>query len=584
MRNARATRNLTLLVLLTCLGTGCSPSSETEPLATEHIEASFGGFLVHDGDPGIVVSIPPGALSANADLTLSQAESGDFAGATSSLILLEPVDLKLQVPGSLSFAIDSPQPTWVVAWISESGLVALPTRVDPTVNEVRAEIGELGRYVIVDTARAELAPAPDLPNRVSTGLAAATAADIDGDWRGVEPHDGFAIRFSGDTFELSRDGESIRAGRIERAGERISLIDEDGSVETGRLYLEGDELVLSTDQSGEVRWTQAQEEEPAGGFFALDTGEADADAETGSQAPAEGAARSAGQASGNRPQAVSATPPPAQDTGPAAGGSEAAASAGDDPEKRGFFRRLGGGIKKIGGNVVGSVKNLGRSTADKAQQTAEDSVAQAEQTAEQVVNDAGNQVAGTIDQTSRQVTGAMEGAADDALARVTPDGIGSSRPVSLGGGGGRTPQLPATGICLLTAAEISGSIGMTVDAPRPIKQPDPASERQEATCQYRNPLGHGDFEIRHYLRTMGSVPREWEHSFKLRGVQRIGGIGDDAYWHLVESGPFLEVGVLLGNSQLTLIWQGNHRWGTVPTPANVAAMTDLLKTSMGRLQ
>ncbi len=174
--------------------------------------------------------------------------------------------------------------------------------------------------------------------------------------------------------------------------------------------------------------------------------------------------------------------------------------------------------------------------------------------------------------------------------RVNPRKKSSSAPKGFSLGsllGAGTPLPPGDkGACLVSADEIENAIGVPFEDGKSYGSPQLQGSVKKAICKYRQRQGHGG-EIAIAFHSRSSTRQTWmrrKGKPEFYDYQYVPGIGDDAYWHFVESGSLLRVSALYGNGQLNIEWKGNERWGTGPTEDQKEPMLSLLKVAGKRLQ
>jgi hypothetical protein len=406
------TTTTTLVAILLC---ACSPSDSGSPsadggsdsvdtLVSGEVSPTNGAIIFHDGAPDLALSIPPSAVAADTTVTIGTAKAPPQA--RSPVIVIEPQSTTLAFPASIAIAVEQPTPGLVIARITEQGYERLPgSGIDPATGEVHGVLDRFGRFVVVDPNMTTVADAPtastlDWAQPVGTGI----DVDLVGEWHGIGPHADFDLSFTDQQFVISRAGARVREGAYALAGNRITLDDTSGGREEGTVTLTGDELLLATAQSGDVRWSRAVPEAPVAGqtgFFAV----------APPTSPATGAAPAKAAPHTARSTTAAATVP--------------AAEAPPPEKKKGFFSRLGSGIKNAGKGLVQGVKNIGKSTADQTVATVEQTAANSEAAMMATVDGSQQAMTGAVAQASARAVGTV----DDAGRRVAGalGGVGCER-------------------------------------------------------------------------------------------------------------------------------------------------------------
>lgn len=152
---------------------------------------------------------------------------------------------------------------------------------------------------------------------------------------------------------------------------------------------------------------------------------------------------------------------------------------------------------------------------------------------------------------------------------------------------GSTPLPPSDkGACLVSSEEIQSLMEVPFETGIPYGPPQLKTSVKKAICKYRQLQGYGG-EIEITFHSRSSTRSSWmrkKSNQKFYKYHYVSGIGDDAYWHFVESGTLLRVSALFGNSQLSIEWKGNNQRGSGPTRDKKDQMLNLLKVAGERLQ
>ncbi len=351
-----------------------------DTLVSGEVSPNSGAIIFHDGAPSLVLSIPPSAVDTDTAVTIGVGKT--VPEARSPVIIVAPESTTLTFPGSLAIAVEQATPNLVIARVTEHGYERLAgSGIDAGTSEVHGTLDRFGRFVVVDASLTTVTD-PIIDGAVDWAVSGGGInVNPIGRWRGLGPHTEFELTFTDQAFVIARAGAPVREGAYSLAGDRITLNDTSGGREDGTVALNGDELLFASAQSGEVHWSRVgAPEASAPGFFAVS------------------------------PQDTPAPDlhPAAPVSTPSAGAPTVAAAPSAPPEKKkGFFSRIGTGIKNAGKGLVQGVKNIGKSTADQTAATVEQSAANSEAA-----------MMATIDGSQQAMTGAVAQASADAMGKV----------------------------------------------------------------------------------------------------------------------------------------------------------------------
>ena len=557
----RLTSGLVAIALLA----SCSSDVEIGEL---EVTVAEGGRLLTDE---ISIVVPAGAVMADRAFVVHSEET-ELEGAVSRLFRIAPSDIVTTKPFSVSVPITGVQgaPVQIGLVGLEGQLVAFyPAVIDPISGEARAEVPHLGQFVVLAPTLTQNVPGADaeasLPSAglgfqpgdfspnptpnpaLNTDATRANDFSLVGNWQGTGEYAGLSMTFEEDRFTIFQGQGVVRKGPYQASNGLIELVDAEGAIESGTYQIQelGDRLVLNL-QNDQLVWLKI-------------------DAET--------AAPTVATTPGESPT-VDSTPSSQE---PSQEPSQQTAQSADAPKPRkGFFGRMGSGLKNIGGRAVQGVKSVGKGIGNQFKRDAE-------QTADQVAQQA------NPDAVAAQIEGEANQRVDNAVNSLTGEVSvpqTSGHPVFQTPLAGVTPSLAGGDPCLVNRSSLEQILGFKLNEPR-VFRADEKSSSQSSSCEYLSSGLDGSISIDFHKRQYGHVvPKTWQRELKNYPdkYRRLSGMGDDARWFFIDSvPPRLEVEILLGNSVLSVERKAGVSYASTLTTQDAPKIIEVAKLALARI-